>query len=187
MFIALLEQMRRYGVPDEDIGTALTFARRLATFDRAAFPDMPCALQMARNGGLTGCARYVTMPDGSESYILFVEHLAERLRYQSSALQAEHAHQAAVSDGDAFRLIVDGIALHEVRHRLQQHRGDSLKRWVPFNIAPADRHAVMAMLTNLVPERRTEREVDALIVEFLYVTARIAGRDDYAEAIHREP
>ncbi|HTP56689.1 MAG TPA: hypothetical protein VMJ72_00205 [Candidatus Paceibacterota bacterium] len=187
MRFSALEQMRRYGVLREDITTALKFSQRLAEFDTAIFPDDPCALQMTRNGGLTGCAQYVTMPGNGEMYVLYVEHVTERLRAQAARLIAEHAHQATVGEDEAFRLITDAIALHEVRHRLQEHRGPSLERWVPFDLDAKDELAVMAMLTNLAPEKRTPREVDALIVEFLYVTARLSGHDDFAEAVRREP
>ena len=187
MRFSALEQMRRYGVLQEDITTALKFSQRLAEFDTAIFPDDPCALQMTRNGGLTGCAQYVTMPGNGEMYVLYVEHVTERLRAQAACLIAEHAHQATVDEEEAFRFITDAIALHEVRHRLQEHRGASLKLWRPYDLLADDARSVMNMLANLDPERRTEREVDALVVEYLYVWDRITGRDDPAEAIRREP
>jgi hypothetical protein len=187
MFIASLEQMRRYGVPQEDIAAALAFARRIMAFDAAVFPDAPCALQMFRTGGPIQCARYVTMPGAGESYILYVELLEERLRFQALALMTEHAHRGGTDEGTARRLVTDAIALHEVRHRLQEHRGASLGLWKVDDIAPDDAAVIRQVLTELAPDARTEREVDARIVEFLYVRDRIEGRDDPAAAARRVP
>jgi hypothetical protein len=187
MFIASLEQMRRYGMPQEDIAAALSLARRMLALDAAVFPGVPCILHMARSGGPIQCAQYITIPGNGESYVIYVESVADRLRYAAAALMAEHAHHGFVDETAARGFVVDAIALHEVRHRLQEHRGSALRLWHLTDLPPDDEEVMRHIIAELAPEARTKREIDARIVEFLYVRGRIAGFDDPVYAACRVP
>lgn len=187
MFIASLEQMRRYGVAESDIRAAMTFARRITALDAAVFPDSPCSLKMARHDGPSVCARFVTVPAYGEFYVLFVESLTERLQLQALGLLAEHAHRGTTDETTAQSWLIDAIALHEVRHRLQEHFLPSLRMWTMADLFPKDREVMEQILQTVGPGAITAREIDARIVEYHYVADRFAGRNDPVLAVRRTP
>jgi hypothetical protein len=187
MFIAELEQMQRYGASRDDIGAAMRFARRILSLDREVFPGRSIPLTISRFGGPSSCAQFVVHGDGSEVYVLYVESLALRLGIQGIALMAEHAHRGAIDERTAPALAGDGIALHEVRHRVQHRNGASLRLWQPSDLAFHDQCVVGNILGELSPLARTESEIDARIVEYLYIAQRVAGVDDPVAAVLAEP
>jgi len=187
MFIAQMEQMRRYGVADDDIRAALMLARRLMSLDAQMFPDIPCGVHPIRAGGPAQCAQYVTMTGGGESYIIYVDHLRERLTLQAAGLLSEHAHRGQAQESDAFAWLVDAIAVHEVRHRLQEHGVPPVSMWTLTDLFPPDRDVMDAILLEVSPRPVTAREIDARIVEYLYIADRFSGNDEPAAAVRRQP
>lgn len=151
-----------------DISIAYQLSVAIATVDQAVFSHRPAQVSFRAGDGDQTIAAYSRTFD---RYSVNVSGLALGLAAESLNLATDLGHLGIHIDTALVNeVVLWGIAVHEVRHRLQKHLGDNLKKWIDGT-------------------RESSSEDDAWSVEFQYrlQCAFARRRVSEADAVWKEP
>ena len=183
-------EFRHQGCSEPDLAAASELGFRLLATDWSVFPHRHCPVRYAQSASPSTIARYIPEgQEGPEAYLVFVDGLDARLELEELTTVITHRwHGSDVSSLRTF--VLDSLAVHEVRHRLQLRLAGDLRLYTTADLTADQAGGVRMMFSELDGIEKKPLETDARIVEYLRTRELLnqaVGPMPLSDAVWREP
>jgi hypothetical protein len=169
---AIIEELHRCGCQDADISLGLKFGIVLGSTDRLIFGHRPAPLKFVPAGMGDVIASYGRDTD---TYKIHVTGLLNAIQGVCLETEIELGRSCLpIRRRVTPDLVLRGIAIHEVRHRLQKHLSSDLLLWTCEWLGQAHPTA-QVVFRSYLPAAITTVEEDALIVEHEFYIQWVTG------------